>query len=43
MDLDEKTAKIKETGNEAAFEALNEQYSQENILKRLQHRLGGKK
>lgn len=42
-ELDEKAAKIVETEDEAAFESLREEYSQENIFKRLQHRIRGKK
>ncbi|SMG61890.1 hypothetical protein [Cedecea sp. NFIX57] len=42
-ELDEKAANIIETENEAAFEVLKEEYSPENIFKRLQHRIWGKK
>lgn len=38
-ELGEKAAKIIETRNEAAFEALKEENSQENIFKRLQYRM----
>lgn len=42
-ELDEKAAKIIETEDEAAFEALKEEYSQGNSFKRLQHRIWVKK
>jgi len=42
-ELDEKAAKIIETEDEAAFEALKEEYSEQNIFKRLQRRIWGNK
>ncbi|MCF8581523.1 hypothetical protein L2X67_17060 [Enterobacter ludwigii] len=42
-ELDEKAAKIIETHDEAAFEALKKEYSEQNIFKRLQRRIWGNK
>ena len=42
-ELDEKAAKIIETQDEAAFESLKEEYSEQNIFKRLQRRIWGNK
>lgn len=40
---DEKVAKVIETEDGAAFKALEEEYSEQNIFRRLQNRIWGKK